>query len=207
MTVPQVQRSTLHSTATAVTYEPAHVLTNAFNRNPFAVEDEEENSPQSLSSSSSEWETSAEMSVSGANSIASLAGLDESLGKTSYDNTGRVAVPWWWLARSAVQSERARRKLQKNLRVATHHFLRDSGLLRAIMDFLVSIGTPSLALENPDIVPRFLQLTKECIHIPYGAHKMQGIDIYLPPNHAEKKPRGLLYFVVRPDINRCLHSY
>lgn len=150
-----VRKQQLQSTSTPTTYEPVHILTDAYVRNPFE----------------------------------------------SLDEDGRdIAGEDWFsmipkqpkLLADYLQSERHRQHLQRNLRVSLHNVLRDSGALRAVMDFLVTIGTPSLALDHPDIVPLFWELTREKQWISYGQHKQQGIDMFLPKNVQSK---GLLFFV------------
>jgi hypothetical protein len=98
------------------------------------------------------------------------------------------------LSSLVIQVELTRRKLKKKRGVQLHNALRDSGLLRGIMDFAVTIGTPALALERPEIIPQFLQLTQNTIYIPYGTHQRQVIEMYLPLGGNE--PRGLVFFVV-----------
>jgi len=106
--------------------------------------------------------------------------------------SNRKAWWWWRLGNALLKSDRTRRQAQNQLKVNIHHFLRDSGSLRATMDFLVTVGVPSLAFDNPDILPRFLQLTKDCTRVPYGNHPLQGIDVILPKTATL---RGLLFFV------------
>lgn len=190
--VPQVRKPMLQSTSTSVTYEPAFVFTDTFRRNPFTNEQQqqqqEEETPSSSSSASAQIAFDERLPP---NSQGAAASLPPS---PAADNNPLLAG-WGWLRQQYLESERARRSAQTQLRVALHHFIRDSGTLRSVMDFLVTIGTPSLALDNPDIVPRFLQLTQNCIRIPYGKHALQGIDMYLP-NKQEEPPKGLLFFVV-----------
>ncbi|CAB9519353.1 Probable isoprenylcysteine alpha-carbonyl methylesterase ICMEL1 [Seminavis robusta] len=181
---------------TAVTYEPAHLLTDAFQRNPFASS-EEEQEQEDTPCTTADWEApAASVAVSPPPTASSLPGWFASMAK-SLQGQPLFAPPLanpgkWWTSRY-LQAELARRKWRKNLRVQLQHFLRDSGLLRAMVDTLVTIGTPALAMEHPDIVPRFLQLSQDCTRIKYGDHDMQGIDMFLPKEVEE--PKGLLFFV------------
>lgn len=205
--VPQVRKHTLQSTSTAVTYEPAFILTANFQRNPFADDEpkkEEEKVPSSAAAFDERLQKNSQGEAAAATVVVPLVEpspaihnidnlLEGKIGTTIEGGVGGGASRLWRIARQCITSEQARRQAQNELRVALHHILRDSGTLRSIMDFLVTIGTPSLALDNPSIVPTFLQLTKECMHIPYGSHALQGIDMYLPKQ--EEAPKGMIFFV------------
>ena len=186
--VPGVRKPALHSTSTSVTWEPTHVLTHVFQRNPFAGEEATKSKTTEESTSDSLISVSPDGSMT-----ASLLAPENSLSQFIPDEAKiRGRTPWLM---KYIQSEYVRRSVQKQMKVATHNFLRDSGMLRMIIDFLVTIGVPSMAIENPDIISRFVQLTLNCKRIPYGdGHRLQAIDMFLPSDN--RKPRGLLFFVV-----------
>lgn len=198
--VPRVERSALQSTSSSVAWEPAHVLTDAFSRNPFADDE--------ASSAGAPMDYFADASSSNANAALGAATgpgpsenwLSQVLSGESLQRSRRQSS---WLFKY-IQSERARQQVQTSVKESLDNFLRDSGLLRSFMDFFVTIGVPALAIDNPEIVPRFIQLTQECTRIPYGEEehwtqafdtygdRMQAIDMYMPET---EKPRGLLFFV------------
>lgn len=219
--VPQVRTSLLQSTSTSVTYEPSFVLVDSATRNPFesdhakekkrkeeeiAAENNEKKTSLTndlqFSSASTDAAAAVVTTISGTESSSFLEellfntnGVAKSFLNNNASSNNNAAAMWlWWIRRMRMylQSERARQRVQASLRVSLHNFLRDSGALRGIMDFLVTIGTPALAMEYPEIVPRFLQLSRECTRISYGSHSMQGVDMFLPE---EISPRGLLFFV------------
>ena len=177
--VPQVRKPELQSTSTSVTWEPMDVLTDAFQRNPFAGEKD------------------IESDSTNSNNEPDICYSDGSIATQHLPPNPPAEKSWFSQVLSShrrqptsllvkyIQSEQARRKLRDQCKVALHNFLRDSGLLRSIVDFLVTIGTPAMAKENPEIVPRFLQLTRDCIQIPYGdGHQRQSIDFFLPSSLA-----------------------
>lgn len=77
----------------------------------------------------------------------------------------------------------------------------DSGVFRSIADTMVAVSAPTLAVSNPSAALQFLKLTKRCIHIRYGQHRMHVIDMFFPSRESgvplKEKPRGLIFFVVR----------
>lgn len=205
--VPHVRKAMLQSTSTSVTYEPSFIYADTFRRNPFAGDQEdEEEDPNSNEDASASISASAfdERLINARGSTAAVAlptsTLSSSLASAvSPKMDDAVQNPWIdWIGEMTqlVQSERSRRQAQTKLRTALFHFMRDSGTLRGVMDFLVTIGTPKLALDHPEIVPRFLQLTQQCRRIPYGDHALQGIDMFMPSKQAAEEPKGLLFFVV-----------
>jgi hypothetical protein len=193
--VASVTRQTLQSTSTSNTYEPTHLLTDFYQRNPFADEKKDVTANET-----SRAKLSVDLDIGMPSVEVSAATASIALAPTWFsqiaDNLGHIDTSTQaraWLFSRYIQAELRRRRLRKDVRVQLHNFLRDSGLLRSIMDFLATIGAPSLAMDRPEIIPRFLHLAQNCIHIPYGPHRMQGIDMYLPET---KQPRGLMFFVV-----------
>lgn len=196
--VPAVRRQALQSTMTSVPYEPAYVLTDAFHRNPFAQFENDDSA--AIHANSEAWYSVVDWQAKRLGYSSSFAAtipfpmtswLSRIVDNLAQPTNGSLGK---WLAAQYIQAEYARRKLCKEFQVELHHFLRDSGMLRTIMDTLVTVGTPSLAMERPEIVSRFLQLTQQCQRIQYGPHEMQGIDMFFPSSGQEL--RGLLFFVV-----------
>jgi len=74
------------------------------------------------------------------------------------------------------------------------NWLRDYGLGRTIADALVTLSLPSAIMENPTALATFAGLTRDRIHVEYGEHAGQFVDLFLPPD--ESKRRGLVFFVV-----------
>ena len=210
--VPQVRKPMLQSTSTSVTYEPSFVYTDTFRRNPFVSDQDEEAGHERTPSSTASASDERLMNIRGAYPVVAMQSTTRGAYPTvsmrtptasstaALDMKDTVENPisdWMHQMTQLLQSERARRQAQTRLRTAVFHILRDSGTLRGLMDFLVTIGTPSLALDHPEIVPRFLQLTQQCTRIPYGSSDMQGIDMFLPSKKMAEEPKGLLFFVVR----------
>lgn len=212
--VPQVRKPMLQSTSTSVTYEPSFVYTDTFRRNPFISDQDEEEkeagNEDAPSTTASAFDARLVKSRGAYPAVAmqsttrapypTVSMKPSSSSTTLLEMEDAVKNPvtdWIRQMTQLVQSERARRQAQTQLRTAVFHMLRDSGTLRGMMDFLVTIGTPSLALDHPEIVPRFLQLTQQCTRIPYGSSDMQGIDMFLPSKKLAEEPKGLLFFVVR----------
>lgn len=188
--VPQVRKPALQSTSTSVIWEPTDVLTDAFNRNPFALEEELSTANPTTTTSFPEGSMAADpTSLSTAADPPQQHWFSQVFPEAQ--EQARQHTNWWI---KYIQSGRTRRRVQDQMKVTAHNVMRDSGVLRSIVDFLVTIGTPSLALENPEIVPRFLKLTMDCKPIRYGAETMQSIDMFMPPDNS--KPRGLVFFVV-----------
>lgn len=198
--VPRVERSALQSTSSSVAWEPAHVLTDAFSRNPFA---DDEASTSGAPVEYFDDASSANAATSGGAATRPAPSQNWLSQVLSGEGMQRSCSQSSWLFKY-FQSERARQQVQTRVKESLDNFLRDSGLLRSFMDFFVTIGVPALAIDNPEIVPRFLRLTQECTRIPYGEEehwtqafdtyrdRMQAIDMFMPEN---EKPRGLLFFV------------
>jgi hypothetical protein len=183
--IPAVRKPAfIQSTFTSVSDDQAHIVsTDCFQRDPFAQDGEGEDvDDRDVTATTVDW---LQQDIPAHSPGFWLSQIAESV-------VGRLPPT---SSRLVIQAELTRRKLKKKLRVQLHNFLRDSGLLRGIMDFAVTIGTPALALARPEIVPQFLQLTQDAIHIPYGTHQRQVIEMYLP--ESAKEPRGLVFFVVR----------
>jgi hypothetical protein len=175
----------IQSTFTSVTDDQAHVvLTDSFQRDPFAQDGQGEDvDDRDVTATTVDW--LQQQDIPAQTHGFWLSQMAESV-------VGQLPPA---SSRLVIQAELTRQKLKKKLRVQLHNFLRDSGLLRGIMDFAVTIGTPALALERPEIFPQFLQLTQNAIHFPYGTHQRQVIEMHLP--EAAEEPKGLVFFVVR----------
>lgn len=65
-------------------------------------------------------------------------------------------------------------------------WLRDSGVLRFVVDSLVLVGLPSLVKQYPDAVPTFLKLSSQCKTVSYGDHPRQKMDVFTPENGESK---------------------
>ena len=74
------------------------------------------------------------------------------------------------------------------------NWLRDYGGGRAIVDAMVYLSLPSLIKQNPRALASFAGLTRDRVHLQYGEHKSQFIDLFVP--HDESKRRGFVFFVV-----------
>lgn len=104
------------------------------------------------------------------------------------------------------------RFLQSRLPISLQNFLRDTGVLGAIMDTLVAVGTPALLSSYPEALGHFLTLSdaplwfrnlmtteKEVFRensfssIRYGDHPMQVLHLMEPKNCQNKT--GLVLFV------------
>lgn len=78
-----------------------------------------------------------------------------------------------------------------------HHFIRDSGLFRTLMDILFVVDLPALLIRYPSAVSDFLKLGSSVERIQYGteAPKVQVVDMYMPAALDEDDVRGLVFFV------------
>lgn len=97
------------------------------------------------------------------------------------------------------------RWLGSTLPIGWQHRSRDDGTFRSISDNAVTMTVPSLAIINPAAMRRFLHLTnpRQKITFKYGSHKMQYVDLFLPPSSpsesesesANARTKGLVFFV------------
>ncbi|CAB9519349.1 Probable isoprenylcysteine alpha-carbonyl methylesterase [Seminavis robusta] len=79
---------------------------------------------------------------------------------------------------------------------AIHHWIRDSGMFRVMMDTLFWIGLPPLATKYPSAMKDYFRLGEHRTRIQYGQEspKSQVVDMYMPAGSNEKI-RGLIFFV------------
>ncbi len=92
---------------------------------------------------------------------------------------------------SANPSDDGFRSFRQNVPLSVQHWLRDSGMLRFIVDSLVYVGLPGLVQQYPDTLSTFLRLTNECTTIKYGDHPMQKVDVF-EPKTISKQSKGLV---------------
>mmetsp|Transcript_32396 Transcript_32396/g.58584 ORF Transcript_32396/g.58584 Transcript_32396/m.58584 type:complete len:384 (+) Transcript_32396:99-1250(+) len=92
---------------------------------------------------------------------------------------------------SANPSDDGFRSFRQNVPLSVQHWLRDSGMLRFIVNSLVYIGLPGLVQQYPDTLSTFLRLTNECTTIKYGNHPMQKMDVF-EPKTVSKQSKGLV---------------
>uniref|UniRef100_A0A7S2KE63 BD-FAE-like domain-containing protein n=1 Tax=Leptocylindrus danicus TaxID=163516 RepID=A0A7S2KE63_9STRA len=80
------------------------------------------------------------------------------------------------------------------LSASRQNWLRDSGVSNAVFDALVVSSFPSILRENePKAIFRFVKLTRRKLHLNYGSHPSQIVDLFLP--HDLSKRRGLVFFI------------
>lgn len=74
---------------------------------------------------------------------------------------------------------------------------RDSGTFRWIVDSLVQVSAPLMALTAPTSALRdFVRLSQTCVRHAYASHPLQFIELYLPKDEKKKKKtRHLVFFV------------
>ena len=90
--------------------------------------------------------------------------------------------------------DRITRALGSTLTLETQNALRDGGGFRRIVDGLVTMSVPSLAVTNPLAAKTFMKLTRKMITIRYGKHEMQKVELFMPRD-SNSQCSGLLFFV------------
>ncbi len=85
---------------------------------------------------------------------------------------------------------------RKLLSTKTLHRIRDSGTFRTIVDMLVTLSVPALAILHPNAVQDFFVLSKpSCMsELKYGRHPMQVIHLFEPQSKSHMN-NGVLFFV------------
>jgi hypothetical protein len=75
------------------------------------------------------------------------------------------------------------------------NWLRDSGVARGLFDALLAASSPSILRDNdPKAIFTYAKLSREKVHLEYGNHSSQFVDLFLPQDPG--KQRGLVFFVV-----------
>lgn len=123
-------------------------------------------------------------------------GLKERVGRLLRDIHGNSSMrfPHPHISVATDSGDQFTRSIGSFLPILWQHKFRDDGTFRSISDGLIKASIPSLALINRDAARRFIELTNKKITVPYGSHKLQTIDVYLPREgmHAS---RGFVFFV------------
>lgn len=92
--------------------------------------------------------------------------------------------------------DRMTRALGSTLSLERQNALRDGGGFRRIVDTLVTLSVPGMAIGNPKVARKFLELTNQYMSsLRYGRHPMQKIDLLIPPLSTDQQVGGLLFFV------------
>lgn len=77
----------------------------------------------------------------------------------------------------------------------------DSGSFRSIVDTIVTMTAPTMAITSPSIAVEFARLSGRCQKFKYGSHSMHVIHMFFPDADdyqglSLREPCGLLFFVV-----------
>jgi len=88
------------------------------------------------------------------------------------------------------------RALGSTLSLERQNNLRDGGGFRRIVDTLITLSVPGMAVANPKVARKFMELTNQKMStMRYGRHPMQKIDLLVPSASADRPNGGLLFFV------------
>ena len=91
--------------------------------------------------------------------------------------------------------DRMTRALGSTLSLERQNALRDGGGFRRIVDTLITLSVPGMAVGNPKVAQKFMDLTNNNMTtLRYGRHPMQKIDLLLPSSTG-RPLGGLLFFV------------
>ena len=91
--------------------------------------------------------------------------------------------------------DRMTRALGSTLSLERQNALRDGGGFRRIVDTLITLSVPGMAIGNPKVAQKFMDLTNNNMTtLRYGRHPMQKIDLLLPSSTG-RPLGGLLFFV------------
>lgn len=76
--------------------------------------------------------------------------------------------------------------------------LGDSGSFRSIVDTIITMTAPTMAITSPSVAVEFARLSGRCEKFKYGSHSMHVIHMFFPDADDYKglTVRELLFFVV-----------
>jgi len=82
------------------------------------------------------------------------------------------------------------------LKMAFHHFVRDSGLFIYLASFAALKNAGQILRQHPGVILESVRLLLGRTVISYGEHPMQHLEVFLPSsNTSDKECKGLLVFV------------
>eukprot|EP00978_Attheya_sp_CCMP212_P038313 scaffold188674_cov45-Attheya_sp.AAC.2 len=131
----------------------------------------------------------------------------ERMGKllqAAHQRLPKYAVPHPHLPVGPEVGDRTTRALGAILPLSWQNHFRDSGSFRSLVDALVTVSIPTVAMTQPSAIPKFLRLSQNGKRFKYGSHPMQVMDLFAssPTTDSDRPFRGLLFFVVRFDSIR-----
>ena len=89
--------------------------------------------------------------------------------------------------------------------------LGDSGSFRCIVDTIITMTAPTMAVISPSSALEFARLSRRCRKLKYGSHSMHVIHMFFPDADdyeglSVREPCGLLFFVVsNTELNMCVY--